>query len=198
MKPFLVGVTGTIGSGKSRLLKQLAALDILVIKADDVAKKVLYTEENKVTLKSLLGETICNEDNVYDLKEIRRILFSEPTRKSALEKFARPLVLDAIEKMIKASSGLIAVIENAVLFEDGWGNYFNLIICLSCDEGEAIRRVTSSRSVTSDDVRAIMKSQMPIEEKIALSDIHIDTTSFEKNDHNATLNRLFELLKETY
>ena len=197
MKPILIGITGNIGSGKSRLLSELKKLDIFVIEADAIAKEILYTEENKEILQSLLGKSIL-KNNEYDFNEIRRIIFSDKKAKKGLEQIAAGKVWQRIQLLLSQSKKYIVFIENAVLFEQGWQDYFNLIVCIHCSQEESIRRVTASRNISEEEVNSIIHAKFPIEDKIKLSDISIDTTNFKKEEKSKSLEYLIEAVQELF
>jgi dephospho-CoA kinase len=198
MKPFIVGVTGHIGGGKSKLLDQLKALGVFVIQADEVAKEILYTEQNKVLLIEMLGDTILDENNAYNFKEIRRIIFSDYVAKNKLEVYLTDKVWKEIKTRIDTSKDVLVFVENAILFEQGWSEHFNLIICVYCDLEEAIKRVTETRDVTREEVLAIISSQMPIEKKISLSDFSINTTNFKKKNEDGSIKFLRKTFRARY
>jgi dephospho-CoA kinase len=191
MKPFLVGVTGNIGAGKTTALKGIKSLGYTVISADILAKKVIYTESNKQILTKILGFKIIKDDGTYDLKEVRDAIFSNPHRKKRFEDFSKPLVWERIEKIInilEKEGREIIFIENAMLYEQGWQDKFDVIICIFCNEEESIKRILLSRNISERELLKIIDSQCTGAEKGAVSDLSIDTTYLGKDEcHNEVI-----------
>lgn len=198
MKPFLIGVTGPIGGGKSRLLNNLEERGFSVLKADNVAKELIYTEKNKHWLGTILGTTIFNTDESFDFAEIRKIIFSRQEALAVLNEYTSKHVWPEIKRRAEAFGELVVIIENALLFEDKWEDYFNLTVCVYCDEKESIRRVTETRNVSHDDVVKIIATQLPLHIKIESSDITIDTTHFKKHERYKSMDALLSILQARY
>ncbi len=198
MRPFLAGLTGHVGSGKSTLLAHLTSSGVFVINGDAVAKRIIYTEKNKGVLVDIFGGSILDNHGEYDLKEIRRIFFPNQHIRELMQNYFSNRVWKEIEKIAEESGELVVVVENAVLFEQGWKNHFNLIVCLYCDEEEAIRRVVDSGKLSYEEVTNILDSQMPIKTKIELADISIDTTDFEEDEGKELVETLMRMVEQKY
>lgn len=181
MKPFIVGVTGNIGGGKTRLLKKIEALGFKIINADTVAKRIIYTKEHEQFLIKILGAGIIKDGN-YVLPEIGKIIFSNDFKRKKLEEFAMPYILKEVKRIIKESGEFIVFIENAMLYEQGWISLFDFIICISCKKEVSVARTMLSKNMEQEDVLKIIKSQVPSEVKEALADLAIDTTYFSKDN----------------
>ena len=176
-----IGVTGTIGSGKSRVCKALAhLLSASIISADTLCRDLLVVNgRGWKEVRSVLGSEFFLSDGQIDRPRLRKALFSQSGLRRQLDQILHPLVREelqaAAQKAQKQQRILLA--EVPLLFEKGWQADFGLTVLVFANEETCIRRVMLRDLVSEADAKLALSAQMPIEEKIRLADSVIDNSA---------------------
>lgn len=181
-KPYkLVLLTGIMGAGKSTLLQNITERsDVVCINADMLAKKHLYHKRNYNHLRNIFGDNVFVRGEI-SLPKVAHVFFTRSDIHAEFQKFARPIVQQALEKYIKklsAQKGVkIIIIENAIGLEANWHKTLPLdsIVCLYCSPEEQARRLMASRNYSQTDIKNRTKNHWSADKKISLSDISINT-----------------------
>jgi len=177
----LIGVTGTIGSGKSAVAAELGRLlEAPVINADQLCRELM--EQGQPGYEKFVAEAdgrrFLDRSGAIDRVALRQALFSEPELKSVLEGILHPLVRAAVQQARAAASchGSFAVAEVPLLFESGWTDDFDRIICVDAGDQTAILRVMARDRVDRREVEAIVASQFGSATKKERADVVIDNS----------------------
>ena len=142
-----VGITGGIGSGKSRIAQELAKRGFVVYDCDREAKRII--EENKDVQKAIiallgeeafihlpLGHVPCT---IYNTEYVAKRVFSEPELLERLNAIVHPAVGEDIKMKISEERTLL--IESAILYEAGLDRLCDRIIVVDALEDVRIARV---------------------------------------------------------
>lgn len=168
----VIGITGSIASGKSTLRDMLAPmLPAPALDADLIARDFL---ENDPEVRTLVLKKISplayRADGTADRAEIRRIIYANPAAKRRIEAILHPLVrrawTSAADLARKESRHLI--VDIPLLFETNADPHFDFIITVACSPAVQSSRL-ASRGMDPDLARRIVGSQMPQDEKISRS-----------------------------
>lgn len=162
-----VAITGTIGSGKSTVLKMLADEGYPCLSADAINKELLEDVNVQDKVVSLLELPSFSKENVRD------VIFKDSKKKQALEAFLRPLILNEIQNCNEYKDG-IQFVEVPLLFESGWDTYFDYTVVVYVDDEIAKHRLVTYRGMNLDDVNQRIASQMPTLEKLNRCDFSIN------------------------
>ncbi len=165
-----IGITGSIGSGKSLALKHLKDLGYKTFSADEEVSR-LYEAGNKgyLILKEIHPE-LFDGDNLNKLK-MSELLFNDGSFKQEIENLIHPLVLDAYLAM--SINEDIVFCEIPLMYEAGFDKYFDEILVISTKEKEIYRRL-KNRSYSKAEISKRLNNQMDIKLKIAKADRHIN------------------------
>ncbi|MCF0111352.1 MAG: dephospho-CoA kinase [Erysipelotrichaceae bacterium] len=178
-----IAITGTMGSGKSTVSALLMLEGCVVLECDKINAELLEDPYNQhIIVKNLQLEK-------FDKKEISKVIFDDAEKKSWLEGFLHPQILEAIYKVTNE----VVFVEVPLLFEAGWQKYFDKTIVVTCDEEVALERLQKYRGFTKEEAMKRIRTQMPKEEKIRLADYEIPNNAGIQQLHETV--RLF--LKET-
>lgn len=171
----VIGLTGTIASGKSTVADFYASLGIDIVDADVLSRYVLVDDMPTLTAlkqhfpfafdssglnRSLLKEKIFSNDDM--LKTLNSIMFPAIKR----------LTIQEINKC-KADKVLLVA---PLLYESGFETMTHKVICVTCSYEETIRRVTARDGITKELADKIINAQMSDKEKLERADCHIDTS----------------------
>lgn len=176
-----IAITGTIGSGKSSVLKELKGLGAFVVSADEVVKS-LYAPNSQLAdpIKNIFGQEAVNQDCSINREYIAKIIFSNAEKKSQIELLVHPLVHSYVSKLfseaIKRDNSLL-VYEMPLLFENGLDALgFKKLVVVKAKEEDCVRRIIarSDGRITDELARKRISSQLPAEYKAARADIIIE------------------------
>ncbi|HHT04098.1 MAG TPA: dephospho-CoA kinase [Bacteroidales bacterium] len=164
-----IGLTGSIGSGKTLVCSVFEHLGIPIFNADIQAKE---TYNDKLFLKEIAEEFGKNVvvDNVLDKKTLADIVFNNKDRLIKLNSMVHPKVLDRFFLWRKNHSAPYVILESAILFEIGWEDKFENIICINSPKEVSIQRAMSRDNVSREVIEERMNNQISIEEKVEKSD----------------------------
>ena len=161
----LVGITGSIASGKSFISSILRKKGYLVIDADSVSKSILFKSEK---VKLSFPESI--ENNQISLELLRKIVFNDKSKLKLLESILHPLVRKEIKKTISLHSiRNIIFMEVPLLFETGYNKFLDYTICVTVPYNIRKQRA-EARGVSKSNFEAIYKRQFNEHKKISKSD----------------------------
>jgi dephospho-CoA kinase len=159
-KPFRVGLTGGIASGKSTAAKFFGALGIPIIDTDQLARDVV--EPGQPPLERLVerfGASILTEDGHLDRPALRNIVFSDPKARADLEALTHPAIGAAVEARSAEVGGVYQVLVLPLLVEKSLGSQLNRVLVVDCDEELQIRRLQARDGSTLEQARAILNVQ---------------------------------------
>lgn len=176
--PFLVGLTGGIGSGKSEVAAAFAARGVDVLDADEIAHAISRRGEagHRAVVESL-GREFLREDGELDRASLRRRAFDDPTFRRDLEHLLHPLIAARLEDAIADFRGPYGILVVPLLLErGGLRKRVSRVLVVDCPEQEQIRRVQLRSGLAADEVRRIMATQLPRAERLAHADDVIDNS----------------------
>ncbi len=170
-----IGLTGSIGSGKTTVLNLFKDAGFLTVNLDEEAKKIL--KKNSLEYKKIVdffGKNILNKDYDIDRRILAGIIFSDIFKKKALEDIMYPSLRQKIDVLLAASSERAAVIEGAVIIESGYYLRLDKTVIITCDFSKRILR--SYKKFDFEDFIKRDSSQLTQKEKIKKSDFIINNS----------------------
>ena len=159
-RPYRVGLTGGIASGKSTAAKFFGALGVPIIDTDQLARDVV--EPGQPPLERLVerfGPGILTEDGHLDRPALRNIVFSDPKARADLEALTHPAIGAAVEARSTELGGLYQILVLPLLVEKNLGSQLNRVLVVDCDEELQIRRLQNRDGSTLEQARAILNAQ---------------------------------------
>jgi dephospho-CoA kinase len=174
-RPFLIGITGNIGTGKSTVAEMLADLGAKVIDADKVAHQVIRPgSETHARVVKAFGSKILTPGGEIDRKKLGAIVFGDPEALKRLEGIVHPATLEVIDRRIAATSADVVVVEAIKLIESGLADRCDSVWVVTCQRDQQIERVVSQRGLSREEVERRVEAQGPQEEKVVRADVVID------------------------
>jgi len=175
----IIGITGGIGSGKSKVATLLGKkLDSPVIDTDKLCKQLLERgEAGYLRFVQEGGQRFLDGDGDIDRVKLREELFADHKLLLQLESILHPLVLKSIQNRVKKDPDSLIIVEVPLLFESGWQNKFDIIISVFSDEKTCIDRVVERDRVSREAVSTIIAAQMSAEEKNRRADFVIENSA---------------------
>ena len=176
--PYLVGLTGGIGSGKSAVAAAFAARGADVLDADEVAHAISRRgESGHRAVADALGKSFLTESGELDRAALRRRAFDDATFRRDLEQLLHPLIAARLDEAIAGLRGPYGLLVVPLLLErGGLRKRVARILVVDCPEQEQVRRVQLRSGLTADEIRRIMATQLPRAERLAQADDIIDNS----------------------
>lgn len=171
----IVGITGSIGCGKTTIANTLRKQGELVWDVDKWVKFLYYKKDFLNNLKEIFPEAFT--DNEFNKRCLRNIVFNDNNKLKILENIIHPYLENKFRKIIRknARNSYLAFIDIALLFEMGWDRYCDYIVLADVDKEVQIKRVMLRDGISRDDFEKIDKIQMSQDKKKKMVDFIIDT-----------------------
>ncbi len=173
-----VGLTGSIGMGKSTVTRMFAEEGAAVWNADDAVHR-LYAKggAGALAVASRFPEAIV--DGAVDRDRLSKLVLNDAAALSDLEAIVHPLVSADRARFLDeaAREGVdIAVLDIPLLFEKGYEKFFDAVIVVSAPADVQKARVMARPGMTEKKFRSILMKQTPDSEKRRRADYVIDTS----------------------
>jgi dephospho-CoA kinase len=165
-----VGLTGGIGSGKSTVAGIFKVLEIPVLYADVVAKKIMHTDPQiRAGLQKLFGSSIFIDDQL-DRKMLSSIVFNDPFQLDLLNALVHPAAIDYAKKWVTQQTTPYCVKEAALFFESGSADGIDVMVGVSTPQALRIQRVMKRDGISREEVLNKMRTQLDESMKMKLCD----------------------------
>ena len=176
-----VGLTGSIGVGKSFVTSVFAELGCHVLDADQTAREVVMPGTPGLkALAEAFGEQILNTDGTLDRKQLGTLIFADPTQRQRLNHILHPFIMARQDEIMNAWEAEdpdgIGIIDAALMIESGGYKRFDKLIVVHCRPEVQLERLMLRDNLSRDEALRRINSQMPQEEKQKFADYLIDTS----------------------
>lgn len=158
-----VAVTGGIGAGKSEFMRAVKELGIRTYSADEINAELLRDKRYIEKLSAAFPFAV--KDGKVDKAALREEVFSNAKKRKTLNALAHPEIRRKIEEITGD-----AVIEVPLLFESGMTDLFDRVIVVTAGEDARINRIVSTRNISKDLAKNIIKNQATDDERIKRAD----------------------------
>ena len=182
MRPFLlVGLTGSIATGKSTVSAMFAHEGARVIDADLLSREVVMPGQPAYArIVEEFGRQVVQEDGSLDRKALGAIVFADPARRKRLEEITHPAIGLRQQRILSVldeeSFEGVVLWDAALLFESGGVAKMDRVVVVFADPDTEGRRLIERDGLSEADARTRIASQMPIAEKAKLADHVIDNS----------------------
>ncbi len=171
-RPFRLGVTGGIASGKSSVMAILAELGAETIDADRVYHGLIAPGEPlHQALVDRWGDGIVAADGAIDRKRLGAIVFSDPEELAALDRLTHPAIRTEIDQRYNASSAGVVAIDAVKLIESGHADRCDRVWLVVADPAVQLDRLIRTRNLGEDDARRRIDAQPPLASRLARADL---------------------------
>ncbi|MGL5714936.1 MAG: dephospho-CoA kinase [Paraclostridium sp.] len=195
----VIGLTGNIGCGKSRLSKIFMDNSIDVIDADIISREIMNDKYLLNRIFETFGSGIKQEDGALNRNKLGSIVFSDDEKLIKLNSLTHPVIKDKINKKIEEvyKTKNIVIVDAALLIEGKFLDIVDKIIVITCDEETQLERVIKRDKLSKEDALNRINSQMKQSEKVKYADYIIDNSrSIEVLELEA--NKLINFIKGQY
>ena len=190
----IVGLTGSVASGKSTVTGWIRETGITVHDADAAVHSLLATSGQAVAeIIATFGPDIGASDGGVDRKKLGEQVFANPADRKKLESILHPLVRQHRDQFLQDQQRLgrqIVVLDVPLLFETGGDASCDYVIVVYAAEGTIRQRALSRPGMTEEKLAGILATQMSASEKCQRADFVLNTDV----DPDSTRQHLFAWL----
>ena len=175
----IIGLTGTIGSGKSTVSARLAKLGALVLDADTISREAVKKGADGLNkIAEVFGKEVIDANGELDRKALAGIVFSDESKRLILNGIIHPQVLKALKERTHGEKDLnpdsMIVWDVPLLIEVGWVEYVDSVWLVTAPEQTRINRIMARDGCTIKQAQSRICAQMSEEEKARFSNEIID------------------------
>jgi len=194
-RPFVIGVTGGIATGKSSVLEMLAKRGADTIDADAAYHAMIGPAGPLVApIAERFGPDVVAEDGSIDRRMLAGIVFADRAALADLDKITHPAVIEEIRAQIAASAAEVVAVDAVKLIESGMADLCDAVWLVVCDPAIQRERLMRRNNLTSDEADLRLAAQPDETARRARADVVIDN-----NGTHADLERqvaaLWQLVK---
>lgn len=176
-----VGLTGSIGVGKSFVSGVLAELGCRVLDADETAREVV--EPGSPALRDLVeafGPGILRDDSSLDRSKLGALVFADADKRAKLNSILHPHIIAKQDERLHEWEAIdpkgITIVDAALMIESGGYKRFDKLIVVHCRADVQFQRVMARDNLSREEVEKRIGAQMSQEEKKKFADYLIDTS----------------------
>lgn len=198
----IIGLTGSIASGKSTVADMLAAYGLPIVDADKVARQVVAP--GSATLEKIaeaFGAEVIAQDGTMDRAKVGAIIFHDESQRVVLNAIIHPAIraemLRQRDEYVAAGAAHV-VMDIPLLFESKLQHFVEKILVVSVSETVQLERLMARNGLTEDEARARIATQIPVAEKEAGADavIYNNGTVAQSAEQLAAILRAWQVIFE--
>ena len=175
----IIGLTGGIGSGKSTVAQFLAELGAAVIDVDKVGHEALQPGTPVFQkIVAAFGQQISGANGEIDRARLGKMVFSNPQARKRLNGIIHPAMYDMVISRLddyQKQGVKVVVLDAPLLLDAGWAPLVDEVWVTIATENTILERLKERSSLSIEEIRARIRSQLPSEERIKHADVAIDT-----------------------
>ncbi len=185
----VIGITGSIGTGKTLAGNFFKEKGYVVLDADYINHQLLKEKE---VIKKVNELVFGIKSEKLDKTKVAAVIFSNKEIKANLESYLHPLILKEINSQIAVLNEKVVFIVVPLLFEAKFNLICDYVLFVYADMDKQIKRIQKRDNLSEKEIKMRIESQMPSKEKALLSNYVIDNNQTEKQ----TINQLKRWLKD--
>ena len=193
----IIGITGSIATGKTLVTNYLREKGYKVIDADEISRAVLNKgEKGYDEVLKYFSENILDQEKNIDRKKLAQIIFTDEKKRRVLEKIIHPLVINEILNFIDNSDKKEDVfVSMPLLYEINFQNHLDKVIAVYSNRDKQIERLTKRDNISYEYAIKKIESQYPQEKKVELADYFIDN-SLSKEETIKNIEKIIERMRK--
>ncbi len=169
---YMIGLTGGIGSGKSRVAELFQEWGAAVIDTDVIAHELTAAGGGAIEpIRSAFGSGVITPQGALNRAAMREAVFQDPSARLRLEAILHPMIGQVTQARARQAKGCYLVFVVPLLVESGrWRDKVDRVCVVDCDPATQIARVQARSGLTPETIARIMSAQASREERLAAAD----------------------------
>ena len=173
-----IGLTGGIGSGKTKVSKIFAEKGYKIFNSDEIAKMIIKNDYSvKNSIINFFGTNSYIGDDLNS-RYISEIIYSDKVKLNYLNSLVHPMVFHQFEKFLKSNLNSKILVESAILFESNFYKMLDDNILLISPKADRISRIIKRDNINRSEIEKIMSVQWSDKKKISLATFVIENINF--------------------
>ena len=159
--PFILGITGGIGSGKSAATQWFESQGIQVIDADIVAREIVAMGQPALQrIQQSFGDWVLLEDGSLDRRALRKHIFQFPEARHNLEQITHPAIRQSILQQLQSAHSPYVILVSPLLFETNQHELVHHTLLVDADEKTQLQRASQRDGQSEEQIQKIIGAQM--------------------------------------
>lgn len=171
MKPWVLGLTGGIGSGKSAVVEEFGRLGVHWVDADHAARWVV--EPGRPALACIaerFGNAVLAADGSLDRAKLRELVFRDPQQRGWLEQLLHPLIRQEVAEYLSRATSPYAIMVSPLLVETEQHRQVDRVLVVDVPEALQVERAVQRDQSNEAQIRSILMAQASREERLRHAD----------------------------
>ncbi|MFH1860912.1 MAG: dephospho-CoA kinase [bacterium] len=171
----IIGLTGSIGTGKTTAANIFKELGAVIIDADKIAREIVEPQMPAwQQIIDAFGDKALNPDSTINRHYLGELIFNDRLSRERLNQITHPLIREEIDKQIQEQNGKIIIIDAPLLIEAGVEKIVDKIIVVVTSRDTQIKRLKMRNLLSDLQIEARLNSQLSLEDKIEKADYIVD------------------------
>lgn len=170
--PFVVGLTGGIGAGKTTVAERFAALGAEIVDTDMLARELTRAGNRLLgEIAALFGPDTLTPEGELDRAQLRRRVFADAGERRKLESLLHPEIRKLVDLRLRSATGPYVMLVVPLLIETGaYAGVIDRILVVDASEEVQLARVMQRSGLSRADAQAIILAQADRRERLARAD----------------------------
>ena len=170
-QPWILGLTGGIGSGKSAAARCFVDLGVHLVDADDAARWVVEPDRPALAqIAEHFGGAVLLADGALNRPALRELIFKDPQQRVWLEGLLHPLIREEIREYLSRSESPYSILVSPLLLETTQHQMVQRVLVIDVPEAVQVERTVLRDTTNEEQVRAILKVQASRDERLSRAD----------------------------
>ena len=170
-RPFRIGLTGGLASGKSTVADFFAAHEVPVIDTDVIARQLVQPSEPALDeIRAAFGDDVLDEHRGLDRAFMRKMVFSDSAKREQLESILHPRIRDEAIRQSISADGRYQIIVVPLLVGSPMRQFMDRILVVDCQEDTQLGRLLARDAEDEDQARRMLSAQAGRQDRLAIAD----------------------------
>lgn len=170
-RPLRIALTGGIASGKSIVADLFSEYGVPIIDTDAIARDLVKPGQPALDeIRAAFGDSVFDKDGHLDRKSMRKIVFSDKSKRKNLEAILHPKIRAEVVARSEAADGLYQIIAVPLLVESPIQDFMDRVLVVDCDEATQMKRLLARDAEDEEQARRILAAQSSRAERLAIAD----------------------------
>jgi dephospho-CoA kinase len=171
VRPYRVGLTGGIGSGKSVVAAMFSGHGVPVIDADSISRDLTRPGQPAVErITEIFGKDVLDPDGHLRRDKLRNIVFGDAMKRRELEAILHPLVYAAMDRLVQQTTADYCILSIPLLLETGETDRVDSVLVVDTPEALQIERVHKRDGLDREEIEKIIDTQLSREARLKGAD----------------------------